>query len=248
MCSFNNVLPRWKINGIHIKVSVILTGANCLENISSEFLFVTQMEDDCPQGNDETRIFVLTSLGDQKMREVECLLCRTSLPVYDRYPLVDGTFFLSPLNHAGIGIKVSQKIFDRFGRLLTLFWSFVIFRSFFIGFLTFQVKHDGKDGYLLSVCVVCLENSNQLKCLRCGSVGWFPGDRLVLGTLYMFDVLASTVCCSPVCTSCRNPVPVPQSHYFSTFSDPTVCPHCGHADLHFIRRLENVRRVNSATA
>lgn len=43
------VLPRWKVNGFHIK-----------------------LEDDCPQGNDDTRIFLLTTLGDHKMREV-CL-------------------------------------------------------------------------------------------------------------------------------------------------------------------------------
>ncbi|KRX21169.1 DNA polymerase alpha subunit B [Trichinella nelsoni] len=84
--SFRKALPRSKINGINIK-----------------------LEDDCPQGNDETRLFVLTNLGDHKRRTVTCVICQSLLPVYDRYPLIDGTFFLSPINHENLGVMVNYE-------------------------------------------------------------------------------------------------------------------------------------------
>ncbi|KRX63569.1 DNA polymerase alpha subunit B [Trichinella sp. T9] len=84
--SFRKALPRSKINGINIK-----------------------LEDDCPQGNDETRLFVLTNLGDHKRRTVTCIICQSLLPVYDRYPLIDGTFFLSPINHENSGVMVNYE-------------------------------------------------------------------------------------------------------------------------------------------
>uniref|UniRef100_A0A914XDP3 Headcase middle domain-containing protein n=1 Tax=Plectus sambesii TaxID=2011161 RepID=A0A914XDP3_9BILA len=83
MSAFLNVLPRWKVNGFFIK-----------------------LEDDCPQGNDDTRIFLLTNLGGKSSRQVTCLLCNDHMAVYDRYPLLDGTFFLSPVNHDQLGTKV----------------------------------------------------------------------------------------------------------------------------------------------
>lgn len=68
-----NVLPRQKQNPYHIK-----------------------MEDEGPHGNDDTRSFILTLLSSCKVNSLKCVLCKCELPVFDRYPLVDGTFFLSP--------------------------------------------------------------------------------------------------------------------------------------------------------
>jgi len=53
-------------------------------------------EDDGPHGNDETRCFLLTNLSTQKVTSVACVVCQLVLYVYDKYPLIDGTFFLSP--------------------------------------------------------------------------------------------------------------------------------------------------------
>lgn len=84
-------IPRWKLNGYQVK-----------------------MEDDCPQGNDDTRCLILTTLGDHKMTEVMCLICHNSMLVYDRYPLIDGTFFVSPVNHGNTGVSVKHDHHDRF--------------------------------------------------------------------------------------------------------------------------------------
>ncbi|KAK2716003.1 hypothetical protein QYM36_010537 [Artemia franciscana] len=86
-----NVLPKHKINSYHIK-----------------------LEDETNHSNDETRNFILTSLAANKMSHVHCLLCATSLTVYDRFPLVDGTFFLSPRQHTKSCIKVNYEGKDEF--------------------------------------------------------------------------------------------------------------------------------------
>ncbi|XP_067676111.1 headcase protein-like [Haliotis asinina] len=55
-----------------------------------------KMEDEGPYGNDDVRSFVLSALSSYKLTSIPCVLCKTNLPVFDHYPLIDGTFFLSP--------------------------------------------------------------------------------------------------------------------------------------------------------
>ena len=89
-----NVLPKQKINSYHIK-----------------------MEDECSIGNDETRIFILSNLASNKMNKVPCVLCKQYLTVFDRYPLIDGTFFLSPRQHNRTCVQVIfSKIRSNFCR------------------------------------------------------------------------------------------------------------------------------------
>ncbi|VDO41495.1 unnamed protein product [Onchocerca flexuosa] len=64
------------------------------------------MEDDCPQGGDDTRLSVLRALGTHNCRTVPCVLCERNLVVYDRYPLIDGTFFLSPVQHSKTAVSM----------------------------------------------------------------------------------------------------------------------------------------------
>ena len=55
-----------------------------------------RLEDEGPYGNDETRCFVLSHFSSLGIRELECVFCSCKLVVYDRFPLVDGTLFISP--------------------------------------------------------------------------------------------------------------------------------------------------------
>ncbi|KAF8368284.1 cri-1 [Pristionchus pacificus] len=77
--SLRRVIPPSKFNGIHIK-----------------------MEDDCPQGGDDVRLCLLKTLGAHDMRSLPCVACFQPLPIYDKYPLVDGIFFLSTLPRQGV--------------------------------------------------------------------------------------------------------------------------------------------------
>jgi hypothetical protein len=58
----------------------------------------------------ETRNFVLTNLLNKRMCATRCALCKTHLPVFDRFPLIDGTFFLSPQSYDESAIQVSHFI------------------------------------------------------------------------------------------------------------------------------------------
>ena len=78
-----NTLPRHKINSYHIK-----------------------MEDDGNHGNDETRCFILSTLSANKMNRTACVICSGTMIIFDRYPLVDGTFFLSPRQHNKSAVPV----------------------------------------------------------------------------------------------------------------------------------------------
>ena len=55
-----------------------------------------RLEDEGPYGNDETRCFVLSHLSALGVKQLTCVSCDCQLVVYDRFPLVDGTLFLSP--------------------------------------------------------------------------------------------------------------------------------------------------------
>ena len=56
-----------------------------------------RLEDEGPYGNDEIRCYVLSHFSSLGVREVKCVLCNDELKLYDRFPLIDGTLFLSPI-------------------------------------------------------------------------------------------------------------------------------------------------------
>lgn len=88
-----------------IKIIIILSFFSLLSTVK-----FTQIEDEGKHGNDETRMFVLSSLAAHKKTHVNCILCKETMLVFDRYPLVDGTFFLSPIQHSAECIEVSYYI------------------------------------------------------------------------------------------------------------------------------------------
>ncbi|CAI5439028.1 unnamed protein product [Caenorhabditis angaria] len=85
--NYDNLLaniPKSKFNGIHIK-----------------------MEDDCPQGGDDVRLCLLKSLGAHNLRNIPCVGCHDDLKVYDKYPLIDGTFYISTVSQYGPKTEIS---------------------------------------------------------------------------------------------------------------------------------------------
>jgi hypothetical protein len=55
-----------------------------------------RLEDEGPFGNDEIRCYVLSHFSSLGIRELKCVFCNDELKIYDRFPLIDGTLFLSP--------------------------------------------------------------------------------------------------------------------------------------------------------
>lgn len=86
-----------------------------LNFLSQLSCLISQIEDEGKHGNDDTRMFVLSSLAAHKKTHVVCILCKDAMMVYDRYPLVDGTFFLSPIQHSKDCIEVSHRTHKSYG-------------------------------------------------------------------------------------------------------------------------------------
>lgn len=191
-----STLPRHKFNSYHIK-----------------------MEDEAGgHGNDETRNLVLSSLIAAKVAKVSCVLCHSSMHIFDRFPLIDGTFFLSPRQHSK-GC-VSFKAVD----------PSVVGRS---------------QQYLNAVCMACLEGwSTTLRCRYC-QAPW-SGSSLILGTMYSYDIFAATPCCAErlKCNNCHRMILMPDQRlqYFSDYSRSVPCPRCAVIDFHFIKSLSTYNR------
>ena len=58
-----------------------------------------RLDDDGPHGNDDVRRLLMRRLSAAGVRRFACVSCRRALPVYDEFPLIDGTFFLSPRHY-----------------------------------------------------------------------------------------------------------------------------------------------------
>ena len=56
-----------------------------------------RLEDEGPFGNDEIRCYVLSHFSSLCIRELKCVTCNDELKIYDRFPLINGTLFLSPI-------------------------------------------------------------------------------------------------------------------------------------------------------
>lgn len=88
-----------------ISLFLVFTYIICLYNWAHNVTMCSlticfQMEDEGNHGNDDTRCFILSTLAALQWSRVTCVLCRAAMLVFDRYPLVDGTFFLSPRQHS----------------------------------------------------------------------------------------------------------------------------------------------------
>lgn len=66
------------------------------------------MEDEGSYGNDDIRCFILSNLAMARMSKTYCVICQSAMQIYDRYPLIDGTFFLSPKQYSKACIPVSH--------------------------------------------------------------------------------------------------------------------------------------------
>lgn len=174
-----------------------------------------RLDDDGPHGNDDIRSFVMKRLSAAGVREFSCVACRAAVPVYDEFPLVDGTFFLSPRSYdksaAVQGADQSVEFGSAIGRCST-------------GNSARQVSvpfvYNRRLVYLNAVCLACLgsvrsENETgsevkrpdpNLRMIRCQGCGqpWNYGKHLVIGTMYSYDVFACAPCCGArqTCTRC----------------------------------------------
>ncbi|XP_073978058.1 hdc homolog, cell cycle regulator [Rhodnius prolixus] len=181
-----NALPKHKLNSYHIK-----------------------MEDEGHHGNDETRCFILSTLAGVHMTRVICILCRAPMLVYDRYPLVDGTFFLSPRQYTKscLEVKVEGK---------TQYLSCVCMG-----------------------CLEAWAPGRRLRCRFCSSAWDGSSLILGTMYSYDIFAAMPCCTERLKCNSCTKPLLLPHQrlNFFSDYSHRVACPHCGIQDWHFVKPL-----------
>ena len=148
---------------------------------------------------------IFLSLLFSPLHRMSCVICKSNLPIFGKFPMIDGTFFLSPKSYISPGLPV-------------------------------ETKSNGVH-YLNALCISCLEGWCQdLICVYCGQI-WI-GNRLILGSMYSYDIFASRDCCENrlCCNSCKKPI-ARKLDLFCEYSKRIKCTHCGVEDFHFIKPL-----------
>jgi hypothetical protein len=182
-----------------------------------------RLEDDGPYGNDEIRCFVLSHFSSLFIREIGCIICGDELRIYDRFPLIDGTLFITPVQYA-LNNKSTAPVQQISARI------------------------SNKDQFIYGVCLCCMNaatNSMRIKCRACNQP--WKSSTLQIGTLYKYDIFAAFPCCPMrlACNKCTRPIvsyawDQPCLPYFSSYSEKIECPHCKTKDYHFIKPFENL--------
>jgi len=186
---------------------------------NERFKKVTMMFGDGDEGGKEIVESVHKAMRNSNVSAVSCLFCESESQVYENFPIVDGTLFLSPL-------KLSKQC--------------VRFED--------QLNGVAAERQMCFICVGCLEGKpNRLQCSGCQSP--WNGSFFQVGTLYSYNILSAIPCCQMrvECKNCSKAIINLQrgdatTLFFSHFSSRTACPHCSVVDYHYIKSLETLRK------
>ncbi|ERE83097.1 putative headcase protein like protein [Cricetulus griseus] len=183
-------IPRHKLNTFHVR-----------------------MEDDAQVGQGEDlRKFILAALSASHRNVVNCALCHRALPVFEQFPLVDGTLFLSPSRHDEIEYDVPCHLQ---GRLMHLY----------------AVCVDCLEGVHKIVCIKCKSRWD-------GS--WHQlGTMYTYDILAASPCCQARLNCKH-CGKPVIDVRIGMQ-YFSEYSNVQQCPHCGNLDYHFVKPFSSFK-------
>lgn len=181
-----NLLPKTRLNSYQVKI-----------------------EDEGNHGNDETRLFILSSLAQSQMSRVACILCEEPMLVFDRYPLVDGSFFLSPKQHSAGCIEVKYE-----GRPL---------------YLT----------CVCMACLDGTSTNRVINCRFCGEIWDGSNLVLGTMYSYDIFAAMPCCAERLKCNNCFKLLLHPQQrlNFYSDYSHCVTCPYCATQDTHFVKPL-----------
>lgn len=188
---------------------------------SERFREVVMKFGDGDEGGREIVESVHKSMRNSNLSVVTCLFCTSESQVYENFPIVDGTLFLSP-------VKLSKDC--------------VKFED--------QVNGVSTERHMCYVCVSCLEGKPKtLRCSSCHKP--WNGSFFQVGTLYSYNILAAIPCCEMKvsCKNCQKPIinlekGEASTLYFSHFSSKSTCPSCQCEDFHYIKSLDTLTKTN----
>lgn len=168
---------------------------------------------DGDEGGREISESVHRTLRNENTSQVTCLYCKTECQVYENFPIVDGTLFLTPVNRSRDCLKFVEKTPSKIER------------------------------YLGFVCVNCMEGKSKTLCCSSCHTQWKGSFFQVGTMYSYDILSATPCCERAVaCRHCDKPVidilkGEASTLYFSNFSVKSTCPHCSVDDFHFVKPL-----------
>lgn len=188
--------------------------------------YSVKLEDDGQYGNDETRDTLMKVLSACNTSIIPCACCHSPLQMYDQFPLVDGTLFLSPRKY-DLDVVIPQR------------------RSSGNAASKAAVATSCKVAarmYLSAVCLQCMVGKNVMRCKGC-RVKW-DGSSLIIGSMYAYDIFAAQSCCAmrSLCVKCGgNAIGYSCTvNSFCDFSRAFDCAECRCRDHHFVKMLSQI--------
>jgi len=168
---------------------------------------------DGDEGGKEISASVHKTLRNENTTMVTCLYCKTECQVYDNFPIVDGSLFLTPVNRSNECVKFADN------------------------------SPGKAERYMGFVCVNCMEGKpKKLKCTDCNTP-WKGSFFQIGTMYSYDILSATPCCEKQVsCKNCHQPVinlskGEASTLFFSYFSTKSSCPHCKADDFHFVKPL-----------
>lgn len=195
-----------------------------------------RLEDEGPYGNDETRSFVLSHFSSLCVRQMKCVICECKLAIYDKFPLLDGTLFVSPIKYSDLNDSTDEQGPSAGGEGVE--------RTESESKLMVPALISNKNQYIYAICLSCLHsrNEHEIKCKFCKQP-WKGGSTLQIGTMYKFEIFSAFPCCQKKlnCSKCDfqivNLNATGGLQYFSSYSEERECVKCKTKHFHFIKPL-----------
>jgi hypothetical protein len=176
-----------------------------------------RLEDEGPYGNDETRCFILSFLSSLSLTSIPCVFCETDCAIYDRFPLINGTFFMSPVcQGAKKSIPVNSKTHT----------------DQFISAICLQCI--GTPNRV--TCNFCERVWANGTTVQIGTVYKYD----IVACMPCCPMRVS-------CKSCLKPMvdlKVGGLPFFSQYSERRECSNCGRKDFHFIKSVDETFSVS----
>lgn len=203
-----------------------------------------RLEDEGPYGNDDTRCFVLSHFSTLCIREMRCVVCDVKMNIYGKFPLVDGTLFVSPVKYDELNGRAKQM--SNSDECLKEKEEVNEIKK------SVPAMISNRNQHIYAICLDCLhgKNNHEIKCKYCKKP-WTGGSSLQIGTMYKYEIFAAFPCCQKRanCTKCDFPIVNLKAtgglQYFSSYSEEKECSNCKCKDYHFIKPLDQLFDIPS---
>lgn len=174
---------------------------------------------DGDDGGKEIIESVHKAMKNSRLSCVSCMFCSSESQVYDNFPVVDGTLFLTPVRLSHLCVNFSNTTSEK------------------------------SEQYMGYICVKCMEGKPTiLRCSTC-AVPWNGSFFQIGTLYSYNILSSIPCCQQRVsCNKCHESMidlssGEAENLFFSYFSKKATCPHCQADDFHFVKSLSTISEL-----